>query len=133
MRKTKKQIGGIGDEENCAICLDKMTNTRDNPTIVTPCGHHFHKNCLRDNIMFSTRNSDKCPSCRSNIPLDIDSIKYITIPSQNNDQNNDIWRSCIAEGHPLRDCIEWLTQPPQAGPRMNQRGGKKRKTRKAKN
>jgi len=31
-------------EEDCPICMSSM----DNDAVVTPCGHHFHKECLEE-------------------------------------------------------------------------------------
>jgi len=42
------------DDDCCSICLNKMVRN----TIITHCGHKFHRNCLRSSIK-------KCPMCRS--------------------------------------------------------------------
>jgi E3 ubiquitin-protein ligase AIP2 len=45
-RYTKRRFSLSGDkiEELCSICLENM---REKEMAVTPCGHAFHKRCLR--------------------------------------------------------------------------------------
>ena len=50
---------------NCPICFEPMT---EDVRIALPCGHRFHKDCIRQSLT-STRG--KCPMCRTavtNIP-----------------------------------------------------------------
>lgn len=58
--ETKKQE----KEENCLICLDMIL--KDEEVFCIPCGHSFHKNCLRESVSF---NHLYCPTCRYPIPL----------------------------------------------------------------
>jgi hypothetical protein len=49
----------------CPICIEPMTT---DVRIALPCGHRFHKDCIRRSL---TSTSGKCPKCRSvvtNIP-----------------------------------------------------------------
>ena len=64
-RKTRKILKGGNDEEDCSICLNKITS--DN-VITDECNHNFHKDCLK---RWCENQSDieqtKCPLCRKNI------------------------------------------------------------------
>lgn len=44
---------------NCSICLEDMNSK--NISIITSCGHKFHKNC----ILKWKETSTKCPHCRT--------------------------------------------------------------------
>jgi hypothetical protein len=49
----------------CSICFEPLTN---DVRIALPCGHRFHKDCIRRSL---TSTSGRCPNCRSvvtNIP-----------------------------------------------------------------
>ena len=53
----------------CGICLDSnegicMNHTK-NYKFITPCGHIFHKQCLRK--WWQTHYKKKCPTCRAKI------------------------------------------------------------------
>lgn len=47
--------------ENCAICLNDMTNDE---MVYLNCGHAFHGHCLRD---LRSHRDNKCPTCRTTI------------------------------------------------------------------
>ena len=47
----------LTDMDDCAICLEKLTNTK---CCTTDCGHTFHSRCIFKNF----RNSFDCPLCR---------------------------------------------------------------------
>ena len=50
---------------DCPICLEPMTN---DVRIALPCGHRFHKDCIRRSL---TSTGGRCPKCRTvvtNIP-----------------------------------------------------------------
>ena len=67
IRKTKKHIykrvkrGGEGDddtrENECPICFSDMT---ENEKLTAPCGHSFHKNCIKRWCNINCT----CPVCR---------------------------------------------------------------------
>lgn len=63
--KRRKILKGGNDEEDCSICLNKITS--DN-IITDECNHNFHKDCLK---RWCENQSDieqtKCPLCRKNI------------------------------------------------------------------
>ena len=46
---------------NCPICFEPMT---EDVRIALPCGHRFHKDCIRQSLT-STRG--KCPMCRTTV------------------------------------------------------------------
>ena len=53
----------------CGICLDSndaiRINRKKNYKIITPCGHIFHKQCLRK--WLQTDYKKICPTCRTKI------------------------------------------------------------------
>ncbi|XP_065832136.1 E3 ubiquitin-protein ligase AMFR-like [Oscarella lobularis] len=53
---TKEQLEG--NDDNCAICWDKMENAR-----LLPCNHLFHLSCLRSWL----EQDRSCPTCRVNL------------------------------------------------------------------
>lgn len=48
------------DADNCAICLETLTNTK---CCTTDCGHIFHSRCIFKNF----KNSFDCPLCRKEL------------------------------------------------------------------
>jgi hypothetical protein len=62
----------INDNE-CAICLDQITNTN---CVTTECNHKFHASCLFRNL----NNSADCPLCRKEL---------VEVPEEENDDDND--------------------------------------------
>ena len=58
-RKLKLRI----QDDDCAICLEPLVKSLGN-TSKLPCGHTFHKKCIRD-VM---RTKMQCPMCRRIIP-----------------------------------------------------------------
>ena len=46
---------------NCSICLNDI---KANSSVVTPCGHLFHQDCLSEWLY--TANKHTCPICREN-------------------------------------------------------------------
>ena len=71
--KHKKEIDTIKhnymDKYICCICLDSngelIIKKQKNYKIITPCGHIFHKQCLKK--LLQTDYSKKCPNCRQKI------------------------------------------------------------------
>ncbi len=55
--------------EKCAICLDDIET--DYTKLL--CGHFYHTNCLFQNVSKFTKNSGKCPLCRTNF-INIDEL-----------------------------------------------------------
>jgi hypothetical protein len=55
-----------GDKEECAICLDVM---HDADTRKLPCGHVYHRVCIKSLRELGVRLSrDLCPQCRAPLP-----------------------------------------------------------------
>ena len=59
----------IRDRYICGICLDSngklIINRKKNYKIITPCGHVFHKQCLKK--WLQTDHKKTCPICRTKI------------------------------------------------------------------
>ena len=57
------------DKYTCGICLDSngklIINRKKNYKIITPCGHIFHKQCLKK--WLQTDHKKTCPICRTKI------------------------------------------------------------------
>ena len=60
----------------CAICLNEVKSTRNNPPI--RCGHIFHSHCLEK---WKSQGKNTCPTCRK--VIDASHFK-ITVTIQNN-------------------------------------------------
>ena len=63
-KQTRKVINR-GKNTDCSICFEPMT---EDVRIALPCGHRFHKDCIRQSL---TNTRGKCPNCRTvvtNIP-----------------------------------------------------------------
>lgn len=69
------------ENENCSICLDKITDNIDD-MLVLPCNHVFHKNCINNWIIYKLNDNTRpnCPLCKQNIHI----IKDIKIFNKNN-------------------------------------------------
>jgi len=61
---------------SCAICLNEVRSTRNNPSI--RCGHTFHSHCLEE---WKGKGKNTCPLCRK--IFDVSQFK-VTITIQNN-------------------------------------------------
>lgn len=62
------------DDENCAICLEKI---RENNIRVLGCGHVFCSSCIQ---MWKKR-SGNCPFCRKNMCQgEEDDLSFFTVP-----------------------------------------------------
>lgn len=61
-------------ENNCAICLDKYTDTENGNLVILNCGHIFHINCFR---RWRNKPNNPCPTCRAPIT----NIRSLTIDS----------------------------------------------------
>ena len=48
----------------CSICLEEIWNGKVQLTVMTDCGHRYHKECL-DNWL---KIKENCPLCREKIP-----------------------------------------------------------------
>lgn len=57
----KKEKGGNIEVPNCCICLDEIAMGEQ--TILLPCGHMFHNNC----ILTWLKKNNTCPMCRFEI------------------------------------------------------------------
>uniref|UniRef100_A0AC35UCG1 RING-type E3 ubiquitin transferase n=1 Tax=Rhabditophanes sp. KR3021 TaxID=114890 RepID=A0AC35UCG1_9BILA len=77
----------VGEEElaridiTCIICRDDMTRVGEPKKL--PCGHVFHKNCLRNWF----QHQRTCPTCRCNV-LDENPPNRNQGPVNNNNNNN---------------------------------------------
>ena len=60
----------------CAICLNEVKSTRNNPPI--RCGHVFHSHCLEE---WKSKGKNTCPICRK--VFDVSQFK-VTVTVQNN-------------------------------------------------
>lgn len=49
------------DENDCPICLDKIT---DNNIIILNCKHQFHASCIFETM---NKTNKRCPLCRKKI------------------------------------------------------------------
>jgi hypothetical protein len=58
----------------CSICLDEI-HCRDG--YITPCGHNFHKKCIRDYFLLNMCNN--CPECRCIFRIVVSTIPKKTI------------------------------------------------------
>ena len=63
-----------GGDETCSICLDKIVQLQQIPSI--SCMHKFHDKCLSQWLDIS--NNDTCPCCRQNM-FDNPKIKIIAV------------------------------------------------------
>lgn len=60
----------------CAICLNEVRSTRNNPPI--RCGHVFHSQCIKE---WKDKGKNTCPVCRK--VFDVSQFK-VTLTVQNN-------------------------------------------------
>lgn len=74
---SKIKEGEIELKDNCSICLDKINNP-----VVTPCGHMFCSDCLKQCLNFQK----KCPECRNS--LKDKEIYSISAKNNNSDDSN---------------------------------------------
>jgi hypothetical protein len=99
--RSKRQRGGNDndDTDDCMICYSPMNaNDPENLLVTTtecPKGHTFHKECLHDWCMRTSRTDDQktlCPGCSTHIPdtctrLRLDSVsgleRTFAIPKHN--------------------------------------------------
>ncbi|CAA7047039.1 unnamed protein product [Microthlaspi erraticum] len=53
------------EPESCAICLEKLSESKTNPISKLPgCTHEFHETCV---IKWLDRQHDSCPLCRESV------------------------------------------------------------------
>jgi len=75
-KRTRRRKGG--NEEDCPICMEKISPTEK---LTTKCGHNFHRECFIQNCLaelnkgnFDTRYANdevfQCPYCRGNTKED---------------------------------------------------------------
>jgi hypothetical protein len=60
----------------CSICFEPLT---EDVRIALPCGHRFHKDCIRQSL---TSTGGRCPNCRT----DVTNIPYPSIEEQEQEQ-----------------------------------------------
>lgn len=68
-RRTRKRGGAPKrkrEEEDCAICLDNLSDANQQDKITTKCNHTFHKKCLTT-LCKTEGLLKKCPLCRGDI------------------------------------------------------------------
>lgn len=67
------QQGSVNELHTCSICLEviEVISYDCQSHTTTPCGHYFHKECLKTHI---TINSFTCPYCRSDITIFCDEV-----------------------------------------------------------
>jgi hypothetical protein len=73
---TVKTLVPYSRMSTCAICLNEVKSTRNNPPI--RCGHIFHSHCLEK---WKSQGKNTCPTCRK--VFDVSQFK-ITLKIQNN-------------------------------------------------
>jgi myosin heavy subunit len=61
-------------DSECVVCCEKLTDLKSGLIEVTPCGHRFHKDCIRDWIERGRKKL--CPICRK--PIDSQSLTLQT-------------------------------------------------------
>ena len=53
-------------KDECIICLEEMQlNGQETTFMKTPCGHRYHKKCLKDWM----QQRHQCPACRAALPV----------------------------------------------------------------
>ena len=53
------------EDQECSICLDPVNSES---SIQLPCGHWYHRKCIKD--LRAHSGSKSCPNCRESLPLD---------------------------------------------------------------
>eukprot|EP00438_Fugacium_kawagutii_P018710 Skav214174 [mRNA] locus=scaffold945:306681:307049:- [translate_table: standard] len=56
----------IGDEEPCSICHDNMKESNVDGVAQLPCGHYFHRRCVRKWLVSG---KPRCPLCNQDYKL----------------------------------------------------------------
>jgi hypothetical protein len=64
---------------DCSICFEPLT---EDVRIALPCGHRFHKDCIRRSL---TSTGGRCPNCRT----DVTNIPYPSIEEQEQEQEQE--------------------------------------------
>jgi hypothetical protein len=81
--KTRKVMNRVKSNmltnNDCSICLEPLTQ---NVATALPCGHRFHKDCIRRSL---TSTGGRCPECRAVIT----NIPYISIEEQEQEQEQE--------------------------------------------
>jgi len=81
--KTRKVMNRVRTNmltnNDCSICLEPLTQ---NVATALPCGHRFHKDCIRRSL---TSTGGRCPECRAVIT----NIPYISIEEQEQEQEQE--------------------------------------------
>ena len=65
-RKSGKRFrffGGFGEDEDCSICFEPLTN--GNPIFTTNCQHNFHRECIED--WCNGKAVCPCPMCKTSL------------------------------------------------------------------
>ena len=65
-RKSGKRFrffGGFGEDEDCSICFEPLTN--GNPIFTTNCQHNFHRDCIED--WCNGKAVCPCPMCKTSL------------------------------------------------------------------
>ena len=85
-KKCKRQVSSSAyDIDNCVICLEDFNN--GDKLTVLPCGHEFHKQCIRPWLL--TR-STLCPICKmSVVKKDVDDDAIIGDDNENESNGTD--------------------------------------------
>ena len=69
-RKSSRRLrffGGVGEDKDCAICLESLTNGE--PIFTTNCQHNFHLGCIRNWCAHPEGRGEicTCPFCRAQL------------------------------------------------------------------
>ena len=84
--KIKHYIKQRGEE--CSICLDEITSRKN--SILTACGHSFHKSCLCNYYFKNYSKFDECPICRSSTAC-WDHVSFDALDYNSNGFNASSW------------------------------------------
>lgn len=68
-----------GDSEECAICLESLSDPA-----ITPCAHVFCCGCITD-VLNSEGLAPKCPMCRA----PVDEVDLLRVPEEQRNKNNE--------------------------------------------
>jgi hypothetical protein len=55
------------EKDQCCICMYEFKESQENKIVKLKCGHAFHYDCIKDNIVMGSANATKCPMCRQDI------------------------------------------------------------------
>ena len=71
-RKSSKRVrffGGFGEDGECSICLEPLTDNTNGEIYETNCKHNFHRGCIERSCRQQVNNGQECtcPNCRTTL------------------------------------------------------------------